>query len=218
MQKSLAFGNIRMNPSRKERAVNSQNRSMIAELGTPFLAGVLIDISSGLLKRVTHYISTSIYSDISLKVYSELLALDFWIGVMFSIGLVALSLWILERWPRAHPIRAVRIGVVILAVIIAGIVDPIGRAFRGDILAAYDKAKVGESMFDVLSRFQYHGDVFIEPNKDNKRHGELDCIGGCWLRLLYDVPVIFGERSITLEFGRDQKLIRKCDINFKCAP
>ena len=117
---------------------------------------------------------------------------------------------------RAHPKLWVRITLVIIAVIFAGAIDPVGRVFKDKILSAYDKAHVDEPMDDVLDRFQYDSGIVIVPNKDKKRRDELDCIGESWLRLIYEVPVIIGERWVTLEFGHDQKLIRKCNMDGKC--
>jgi hypothetical protein len=191
--------------------MNSPKRSVVAEWGFPILVGVLIEISSDLLKHVAHHIS------VSGGILSELPNPDFWTGIAFTIGLVAVSLWILESWPRAHPKLWVKITLVIISVIIAGVIDVPGRAFKDKILTAYDRAQVGESMNDVLDRFQY-GDILIEPNKDKTPHNELDCVDSCWLRVMYEVPVIFGERWVTLEFAQDQKLIRKCDINWNCSP
>jgi hypothetical protein len=198
--------------------VNSKEPSILAQWGLPILVGVLIEFSSDLLKHVIHYVITSVYSDLSLGSYEELRHLDFWIGFTLAVGLVAISLWLLEVWTRAHPKRFVRILLVIIAVIIAAIADPLGRTFKEKILTAYDKAEIGESMYDVLGRFQYYGSVVIVPNKDKKRHDELDCVGECWLRLMYDVPVLIGERWVILEFGHDQKLIRKCDMDGNCSP
>jgi hypothetical protein len=198
--------------------LSSHKRSLLAEWGFPVLVGILIEISSDLLKRVTHYSSTSVYSEVSSGVLTELRSLNFWVGIAFTIALVAALLWILENWPRAHPKLWVRITLVIISVIIAGVIDVPGRAFKDRILSAYDRARIGESMDDVLGRFQYHGDILIEPNKDKKHHDALDCVGDCWLRLIYDVPVMFGERGVTLEFGQDQKLVRKCDMHWNCFP
>jgi hypothetical protein len=191
--------------------VNSTKRSWLAEIGLPVLAGVLIEVSSDLLKLVTHYISGGVEG-------ADLRDPEFWLGMLIAIGFVAASLWILESWTKAHPIRAVRIGVVILSIIVAAIVDPFGRAFKGEIYAAYDKAQTGESMAEVLDRFQHDTGILVEPNKDLQRHSELDCIGECWLRLRYNVPMFFGEHWVTLEFGRNQKLIRKCDLRGDCSP
>lgn len=92
---------------------------------------------------------------------------------------------------------------MIVSVIIAGVIDPVGRPFKDKILAAYDNAQIGEPMDDVLDRFQYNIGIVIIPNKDKKRHDESDCIGECWLRLMYDMPVFIGERWVILDFGRD---------------
>jgi hypothetical protein len=184
----------------------------------PVLAGVFIEVSSDLLKHATHYIVTSVFGDLSRGSFAELRQFDFWIAITVTVGLVALSLWILESWTLAHPKRSVRIALVIVSVIIAGVIDPVGRPFKDKILAAYANAQIGEPMDDVLDHFQYNSGIVIIPNKDKKRHDELDCIGECWLRLMYDVPVFIGERWVILEFGHDQKLIRKCDMDGNCSP
>jgi hypothetical protein len=198
--------------------MNSPKRSFVAEWGFPLLVGVLIEISSDLLKLVSHYSSTSVYAEVSSGIFAELRSFDFWVGIAFTIGLVAVLLWVLENWPRAHPKLWVRITLVIFSVIIVGVIDPPSHAFKDRILAAYDQARLGESMDDVLDQFQFHGDILIEPNKDKKPHNESDCVDSCWLRVRYQVPVIFGERWVTLEFAQDQKLIRKCDIDWNCTP
>jgi hypothetical protein len=48
--------------------------------------------------------------------------------------------------------------------------------------------------------------LLVRPHTENGN--ALDCIGNCWIRLTYDVPVVFGERWIALDFDRDQRLIR----------
>jgi hypothetical protein len=201
-----------------QETVNQEKSSIVLQCGLPLLVGFLIEISSDLLKHATHYVITSVFGDLSLGIFEELRQMDFWIAITVAIGLVAMSLWILECWTRAHPKLWVRITLVIIAVIFAGAIDPIGRVFKDRILIAYDKAQVGEPMGDVLDRFQYDSGIVIVPNKDKKRHDELDCIGECWLRLIYEVPVIIGERWVTLEFGHDQKLVRKCNMDGKCLP
>jgi hypothetical protein len=198
--------------------MNSPKRSLLAEWGFPVLVGVLIEISSDLLKRASHYSSTSVYAEVSSGVFAELQSGNFWLSIAIAVGLVAALLWILENWPRAHPNLWVRITVVIISVIIAGIIDVPGRAFKDKILTAYKQAQIGDSMVDVLDLFQYHGDILIEPNKDKKRHNESDCVDSCWLRVRYEVPVALGERWVTLEFAQNQKLIRKCDMDWNCSP
>ena len=187
--------------------MHSPKRSFLAEWGIPVLVGFLVEVSSDLVKYVTQHVSTSFSAE-----RSELGSLDFWAGILFTICLLAVSLWILEIWHRGHPKRWVRITVAILSVIIAGIVDPFGHAPNDKILAAYHEAQIGERMPVVLNRFQYHGEVLIEPNKDRESHNELDCTSRCWIRLTYVVPEVFGERYVSLDFDRDQNLIGKCDI------
>jgi hypothetical protein len=198
--------------------VNTHKRSFLAEIGLPILVGVLIEVSSELLKLATHHVSTSVASELWLGVFGEIRDSNFWLAILFAIGLLAGALWTFERWPRPHPKPWVRIAVVIVSVIIAAIVDPFGRAFRDEILSAYKQAQIGELMVQVLNRFQHDTGIVVEPNKDKEHHDALDCIGECGLRLIYDVPVVFGESRVTLEFGRDQTLIRKCNPDLECCP
>lgn len=190
----------------------------IAVLGIalPIVFGVMIELACDLLKLVIRYFSTSIYFDLQNGIWEEVKTTDTWFGLAFAIVLVILSTWILDSWKWAHPRRAVRIGLVVVSVILTAIVDPPNHIFKDDLLKAFKDAYIGEPMSDVLKPIQYETPSIIEPHKEDKdkdkdkhKTDSLDCIGDCWLRLSYEVPVIFGKRWISLEFDRDQKLRRK---------
>jgi hypothetical protein len=179
----------------------------IAEIGLPIAFGVMIELACDLLKYVVRYFSTSIYFDVAHGIWHQLGELDTWIGLAFAIILVALSTWVLDNWKWAHPRREVRTGLLVISVIAAAMVDPSGHIFKDDLLKAFGKAQVGEPMSVVLRRFNYGTPSLVTPHKDDG--DTLDCTGTCWIRLTYDVPVFFGERWISLEFDRNQKLYRK---------
>lgn len=179
----------------------------VARIALPIVFGVMIELACDLLKHVVQYFSTSIYFEVKLGIWEQLKESDVWIGLTFAIALVALSTWVLDGWKWADPRRWVRTGLLLLSVIFAGIVDPFGHIFRENTLRAFEKAQIGESMPVVLGRFEYGSPSLLRPHKENG--DPLDCIGNCWIRLTYDLPVVFGERWITLDFDRDQHLIRK---------
>ncbi len=184
-------------------------------IALPIAFGVMIELACDLLKLVIRYFSTSIYFDLQNGIWEELKATDTWIGLAVAIVLVVLSTWVLDSWKWAHPRREVRTGLFLVSVIVTAIVDPSDHIFRNDLLKAFDDAYIGEQMSDVLKPFHYESPSIVWPHKDgdkdkNKDKADsLDCIGDCWLRLSYEVPVIFGKRWISLEFDRDQKLRRK---------
>ena len=60
-----------------------------AQFGIPVVCGVLIEAASELLKHVVHYFCTSIVEEVRLGVWADLRQVDTWIGLAFSIVLVA---------------------------------------------------------------------------------------------------------------------------------
>jgi hypothetical protein len=125
----------------------------------------------------------------------------------FAIVLVILSTWILDSWKWAHPSRAVRTTLLIISIILTAIVDPPGHIFKDEALNAYAKAYLGEPMADVLKPFEHEGPALVLPHKENG--DQLDCTGDCWVRLSYELPEVFGERWISLDFDRNLKLLKK---------
>lgn len=179
----------------------------VAGIALPIVFGVVIEFTCDLLKRVVHYSSTSIYFDVQHGIWRELREPDTWIGLAFAIVLVASSTWVLDNWKWAYPKRAVRTALFVISVIFAAMLDPWDHLFKDDLLKAFGEAYVGEPMSDVLMPFHYESPSLVSPHKD--KGDSLDCIGDCRLRLTYEVPVIFGQRWISLEFDRDQKLSKK---------
>jgi hypothetical protein len=180
---------------------------VVARIGLPIVFGLMIELACDLLKHVVRYFSTSIYSEVNSGIWEELKESNVWIGLAFAIALVALSTWVLDGWRWADPRRWVRTGLLLVSVIVAGVVDPSGHIFREKLLDAFGRAQVGERMPIVLGRIEYASPSLVWPHKDSGN--PLDCIGKCWIRLTYDLPVVFGERRITFDFDRDQTLIRK---------
>jgi hypothetical protein len=177
----------------------------VAQIALPVVFGVMIEVACDLLRYVVRYFTTSIYFEVKLGLWEQLKDLDLWIGFAFAVVLVGLSTWVLDAWQWADPRRWVRTGLLLIS-ILAGVLDPFGHIFREKLLEAYGKAQIGEAMPVVLGRFEY-GSPSVRPHTDSGN--PLDCTGSCWIRLTYDLPVTLGERWITLDFDRDQKLIRK---------
>lgn len=179
----------------------------ILGIGLPIAFGLMIELACDLLKQVIRYFTTSIYFDLQHDIWVELKDSNTWIGLVVAIVLLVLSMWILDNWKWAHPSRVVRIALLVVSIALAAIVDPFGRAFKSELLEGYGKAYTGEAMSDVLKPFEHEGPSFVSPHKD--KGDPLDCTGDCWLRLNYEVPEMFGERWISLDFDRDLKLLKK---------
>jgi hypothetical protein len=182
-------------------------RLAVLRVALPVALGVMIELACELLKQVVRYFMTSIYFEIRNNIWEEVKDSGIWIGLVFAIVLVVLSTWVLDNWKWAHPRREVRTGLLLISIILTAIVDPPGRIFKDELLNAYGKAYRGEPMSDVLKPFEHESPSLVLPRRDNG--DQLDCIGNCWLRLSYEVPEMFGERWISLDFDRDQKLLRK---------
>jgi hypothetical protein len=132
---------------------------------------------------------------------------------MFVAGLMR----ILEAWKWAHPTWWVRTGILLAALIATGIVDPVGSAFREDLLAGFDKAQPGQTMKQVLDQIHYASPSLVAPHEDDNKDA-MGCVGDCWIRLTYEVPAIFGRRWLDIDFDSDEKMIRKCDTDRACPP
>jgi hypothetical protein len=79
--------------------------------------------------------------------------------------------------------------------------------FRDELLNGYAKAYKGEPMSEMLKPFQHETPSIVSPHRE---HGDdLDCVGECWLRLSYEIPEMFGEEWVSLDFDRDLKLLKK---------
>jgi hypothetical protein len=182
-------------------------RVAVAGIALPIVFGVMIELACDLLRHVVRYFGTSIYFDVQHEIWTELKETDTWIGLLFAIVLVVLSTCVLDNWKWAHPRREVRTGLLLISIILTAIVDPPDHIFKGELLTAYGKAYKGEPMSDVLKPFEHESPSLVLPHKD--QGNALDCIGDCWLRLSYEVPVIFGKDWISLDFDRDQRLLKK---------
>ena len=176
-------------------------------IALPIVFGVVIELACDLLRLVVRYFSSSIYFDIEHRIWEDVKAGDTWIGLAFAIVLVVLSTWVLDNWKWAHPKREVRTGLLVISIILTAIVDPPDHIFKDELLNSFDKACIGEPMSEVLKPFEHESPSFVLPHTD--KGNQLDCIGDCWLRLSYEVPVIFGKRWVSLDFDRDQKLLKK---------
>ena len=172
----------------------------------------MIETACDLLKYVVRYFRTSIYFDVSNGLWHELTDPNVWLGLAFAIVLVVLSTWVLDAWKWADPRRSVRTALVVVSVIVTGFVDPFGYIFRKDLLQAFEKAQKGETMDVVMHGFDY-GSPIVEPHTE--KGSPLSCVGECWIRVSYDLPVVLGELWIRLEFDREQHLISKSDCS--CA-
>jgi hypothetical protein len=182
-------------------------RLAILGVALPVAFGVMIELACDLLKQVVRYFSANIYFEIQNNIWEEVKDSDTWLGLIFAIILVILSTWVLDNWRWAHPRREVRTGLLLISIILTAIVDPPGHIFKDELLNAYGKAYRGEPMADVLKPFEHESPSLVLPHKE--KGDQLDCIGDCWLRLVYEVPEMFGQRSISLDFDRDQKLLKK---------
>ena len=179
----------------------------ILGIALPVALGVMIELACELLKQVVRYFTTSIYFEIQNNIWEEVKDSGIWSGLVFAIALVVLSTWVLDNWKWAHPRREVRTSLLLISIILTAIVDPPGRIFKGELLNAFGTAYPGEPMPDVLKPFEHESPSLVLPHKD--KGDQLDCSGDCWLRLSYEVPEMFGERWISLDFDRDQKLLRR---------
>ncbi len=182
-------------------------RLAILGISLPVALGVMIELACDLLKHTTRYFTTNIYFEIQNSIWQEVKDVNIWFGLAFAIVLVILSTWILDSWKWAHPSRAVRTTLLIISIILTAIVDPPGHIFKDEALNAYSKAYPGEPMADVLKPFEHEGPALVLPHKENG--DQLDCTGDCWVRLSYEVPEMFGERWISLDFDRNLKLLKK---------
>jgi len=189
----------------------------VAWFGVPLIGGFVMECACDLLKLAVHYFSTTILPDIQLGVWSEVRDPYTWFALACCILLVAGLMRILEVWKWAHPSWWVRTGILLVALIATGIVDPIGSAFRKDLLAGFDKAQPGQNMKLVLDRIRYASPSLVVPHEDNSKDS-LGCVGDCWIRLTYEVPAIFSRRWLDIDFGSDEKMIRKCDTDSACPP
>lgn len=189
----------------------------VAWFGVPLIGGFVMECACALLQLAVHYFSTSILPDIKRGVWSEVRDPDTWIALAVCILLVAGLMRFLEVWKWAHPSWWVRTGILLAALIATGIVDPIGSAFREDLLAGFDKAQPGQKMKQVLDRIHYASPSLVVPHEDNS-NDSLGCVGNCWIRLTYEVPAMFSRRWLDIDFGPDEKMIRKCDTEGACPP
>lgn len=72
-------------------------------------------------------------------------------------------------------------------------------------------------MKKVLDQFVYTSPSLVVPHDDNSNN-PLGCVGDCWIRLMYEVPVIFNRRWFEIDFGSDEKMIRKSDTDRAWPP
>jgi hypothetical protein len=182
-------------------------RLAILGVSLPVALGVVIELACDLLKHIIRYFTTSIYFDLQHDIWVELKDSNTWVGLVVAILLVVVSMWILDNWKWAHPSRGVRIGLLVVSIALTAIVDPFGRTFKRELLEAYEKAHTGEAIADVLKPLQHESPSLVVPHTD--QGNQLDCIGDCWLRLSYEVPEMFGERWISLDFDRDSETHQK---------
>jgi hypothetical protein len=187
----------------------------VAWFGVPLIGGFVMECACVLLQHAVLYFSTSILPDIQRGDWTEVRDPDTWIALAFCILLVAGLMRFLEVWRWAHPSWWVRTGILLAALIATGIVDPIGSAFREDLLAGFDKAQPGQKMKQVLDRIHYASPSLVVPHEDNGKDS-LGCVGNCWIRLTYEVPAIFSRRWLEIDFGSDEKMIWKCDTERAC--
>jgi hypothetical protein len=182
-------------------------RLAILGIWLPVALGIAIELARDLLKHAIRYFTTSIYFDLQHDIWVELKDSNTWVGLVVAIVLVVVSMWILDNWKWAHPSGGVRIGLLVVSIALTAIVDPFGRTFKKELLEGYKKAYMGEAMADVLKPFQQESPSLVVPDTD--QGDQLDCTGNCWLRVSYEVPEMFAERWISLDFDRDLKLIKK---------
>ena len=171
----------------------------MAEIGLPVLVGFLIEVSSDLLKLVTHYISSGVEG-------ADFRDPEFWPGCSSQSDS---SQHHCGSWRAGRK----RTQSVLYASSPPSSIRSAGR-YPCRLRQAPDRRVHGLGSGSFSTRHRH----LVEANNDLQRHSELDCIGECWLRLRYNEPMSFGEHWVTPEFGRDEKLIRKCDMHGDCSP
>jgi hypothetical protein len=123
------------------------------------------------------------------------------IGIGLTIGAVAIAVSFLES---KTDLRG-RIWILVTVLILLGALEPGQLLHRATLLHEFNEIHTGQTTAAVLRTIDEEP-WLIEEHKDNARYPDLDCVGGCQMRMTYQLPSLWTVEDFTITIGSDGKV------------